>query len=211
MKSYHVIILALSFFFCINIDAQYFAGGNFSLNASSDKTDQGTTTFKNSNSNFNLYPSVGEFFSEKIAIGLALNISFSSSTSGSNTETKTQSSAIGASPFIRYYAIKWNKLSLFGQGNIGFAFSNSSQTLDGTETDEPKDYRYYFNIYPGLSYDISDKLQLQSSINILSFGYNYTVTKDDLTKSSSSDFNMGAGLSNIASINGITIGAIYKF
>jgi hypothetical protein len=211
MKSYHVIILTLFSFLCINLDAQYFVGGNISLSTVNSKTDNGVTTNKSSDYIFSLYPSVGKFLSEKVAVGLSLNISFSGGTSGPSPETKYKSSTIGASPFLRYYAIKWNKFSVFGQGNIGFAFSNSSETTDGTKSDGPKDSRYYFSIYPGLSYDIGDKLQLQTSINILSFGYSYVVTKDGSTESRTSGFNMGAGLSNIVSVGTITIGAIYKF
>jgi len=211
MKSYHVIILSLFSFLCINLDAQYFVGGNFSLSTINSKTDNGVTTNKSTDYTFSLYPSVGKFLSEKVALGLSLNISFSGGTSGPNPETKFKSSTIGASPFIRYYAIRWNKFSVFGQGNLGFAFSNSSETTDGTKSDGPKDSRYYFSVYPGLSYDIGEKLQLQTSINILSFGYSYVITKDGSTESRSSGFNMGAGLSNIVSVGTITIGAILKF
>ena len=211
MKSYHVILIFLFSFFCVSLNAQYFVGGNFGLNLANDKNDNGVTTSKSTYYNFYLSPSVGKFLSEKVAIGLALNISFTGGTTGPDPETKDQSTSLGASPFLRYYAIEWNKFSVFGQGNIGYAFSNSSETTDGTKSDGPKISRYFFSIYPGLSYDISDKLQLQTSINILSFGYNYTVSKDGSTEDRNSSFNMGAGLTNIVSVSAITVGAIYKF
>ena len=211
MKSSHVIFIFLFSFLCVNLNAQYFVGGNFGLNLSNDKSDNGVTTSKSTYYNFYLSPSAGKFLSEKVAIGLALNISFTGSTTSPDPETKTQSTSLGVSPFLRYYAIKWNKFSVFGQGNIGYSFSNSSETSDGTKSDGPKTSRYFFSIYPGLSYDVSDKLQLQTSINILSFGYNYTVTKDGSIEDRSSGFNMGAGLTNIVSVSTITVGAIYKF
>ena len=112
---------------------------------------------------------------------------------------------------MRYYAIKWDKFSVFGQGNIGLALSNSRTKVDGSTTDGPKTTELYLSVYPGLSYDISDKLSLQTSLNILSLGYNYTTTKIGSNTGNSSNFNIGAGLSNIVSISAITIGAIYKF
>jgi len=211
MKSYHVIILSLFSLLCINLDAQYFVGGNFSLSTVNSKKDNGVTTDKSTVYTFSLDPSIGKFLSEKVAAGFSLNIAFEGGTSGPNPETKFKTSTIGASPFFRYYAIKWNKFSVFGQGNIGFMFSNTSETTAGTKSDGPKDSRYYFSIYPGLSYDIGDKLQLQTSINILSFGYSYHVTKDGSGESRTSGFRMGAGLNNIVSVGNISIGAIYKF
>jgi outer membrane protein len=212
MKSHRVFFIALFYFFCISLNAQVFVGGNFSFNTSKNKTDDGaTTTHKVSNYNFTLSPNVGKFLSEKVAIGLALNISLTGYISGVNTETISKSSSIGASPFLRYYAIKWNKVSLFGQGNIGIDFSSSSVKTGGVTNDGPKDTRLYFSIYPGLSYDINDKLSLETSLNILSFGYYYITTKDGSSKDKHSSFNIGAGLGNIVSISAITIGAIYKF
>ena len=212
MKSYRAFFIVLLSFFCISLNAQVFVGGNFSFNTSNDKTDDGATTIhKVSNYNFALLPKVGIYLSEKVAVGLALNISFNGSTSGVNTETISKTSSIGGSPFLRYYAIKWNKVSVFGQGNIGFAFSNSSVKTDGSTTDGPKATNLYLSIYPGISYDINDKLSLETSLNILSLGYNYIVTKDGSTKDRVSNFNIGAGLGNIISVGAITIGGIYKF
>jgi opacity protein-like surface antigen len=211
MKSHHVILIFVFSFFCVSLNAQYFVGGNFGLNLSNTKRDNGVTTSKSTNYNFYLAPSVGKFLSEKVAIGLTLDISFQGGTTGPDPETKDQSTTLGVSPFLRYYAIKWNKFSVFGQGNIGFAFSNSSETTDGTKSEGPKSSEYGFNIYPGLSYDISDNLQLQTSINILRFGYGYVVTKEGSSEDRSSGFYMGAGLDNIISVSTITVGAIYKF
>jgi hypothetical protein len=212
MKTYRVIFISLFSFLCFSLNAQFFVRGNISFNTSNNKSDDGATSLSKS-SNYSLYfsPSVGKFLSENVAIGFALDFYLSGGTSGVTIETKNNSYAIGASPFLRYYAIKWNKFSIFGQGNIGFTFSGSRSTTEGAETDGPKDSRYYLRIYPGLSYDISEKLSLETSINILSFGYNYTVSKDGTVKDKSSNFNLGAGLDNIVSIGTISIGAIYKF
>jgi hypothetical protein len=211
MKSYRVIIIALSSFFCVSLNAQFFVEGNLGFALSSHKTDYGGTTTKSTENSLFLAPGFGTFISEQVALGLSLDLSFTGGTSGIDPETKTKSSSIGASPFVRYYAIKWNKLALFGQGNIGFAFSNSSETTGGTKTEGPKDSRYYLTIFPGLSYDINDKLQLQTSLNFLRFGYVYAVSKDGSTKDTNSNFYGGATLDNIVSISAITIGAIYKF
>jgi outer membrane protein len=211
MKSCRVILIALFSFIYISLNAQVFVGGSFGFNTSNSEHNATTTTNKVSNYNLDLSPRVGKFLSEKLAIGLALDISLSGNKTDVNFETISKSSGIGISLLLRYYAIRWNKVSVFGQGNIGLAFSNSSVKMGGVTTDGPKGTRVYLSIYPGLSYDISEKLSLETSLNILSFGYNYFITKDGSSKDNNSSFNIGAGLANIVSLNAITIGAIYKF
>ncbi len=207
-----LLLLAFLTFFCISLNAQFFLGGNIGFNTGNHKTINGsTTTGKGSNFSLNLSPDMGKFLSERVAIGITLNISLSQNTSGVNALTTTKSSSIGASPFLRYYALKWTKLSLYGQGNLGFELSRSSLTTGGSTNDGPKESRLYLTINPGLSYDITEKLSFETAINILNFGYNYVITKDGTTKTNGSVFNIAGGLSNIVSINAITVGAIYKF
>jgi len=212
MKSYRALLIALFSFFFINLNAQVFVGGNVGLNIHNGKTDDGaTTTYKASNYSFSLYPKLGIFLSEKFATGVEFNISLSGQKTGVNTETISRSTTIGVVPFLRYYAINWNKFSVFGQGNIGLDFTNSSEKTEGSTTDGSKTTRLYLNFYPGLSYNISDKLSFETSLNILSFGYYYYITKDGSLKNKNSSFNMGAGIGDIISVSNLTIGAIYKF
>lgn len=210
MKSCKVFLIAICSFVFINLNAQVFVGGSAGFNTSNNN-DAGTTPRKSSSYNLNLRPNVGKFLSEKLAIGLALDISLSGSKTDGNPETITNSSGIGVNPFLRYYAVTWNKFSIYGQGNIGMEFSNSSVKSGGTTNDGPKQTRTYLNIFPGLSYDISEKLSLETALHILNFGYSYITSKEGFFKDKGSNFNIGAGLSNIVSLNAITIGAIYKF
>ena len=212
MKSYRVFSIVLFSFICLSTNAQVFVGGNFGFNTTNNKSlDVAASTQNGSNFSFSFSPIAGKFLSEKLAIGVELDLSLSGSKTGVYIETITKSSSFGVSPFLRYYAIKWNKFSLFGQGNIGVELSNSSVKTGTVTNDGPKDTRLYLSIYPGLVYDITDKLSLQTSLNILSLGYSHINSKDGTSNSNSSSFNIGAGLSNIVSVNAITIGAIYKF
>jgi hypothetical protein len=212
MKSGRIFLITLISLFCVSLNAQIFVGGNFTFNTHNDKTDLGTTAIeKISDYSFDFSPKAGMFIFDKLAFGLALDIYFSGSTSGVSTETISKSSGFGLSPFMRYYAVKWNKFSLFGQGNIGLEFSNASRKTGTTTTDGPKTTTMYLSVYPGLSYDISEKLSLEISLNILSFGFDHKTTKQGTSKEVNSGFNIGAGLSNIVSIGAITVGAIYKF
>ncbi len=210
MKSCKVFLIAICSFVFINTSAQVFVGGNAGFNTSNNNL-QGMPAQKSFGYNLNLRPNVGKFLSEKLAIGLALDYSLSYNKTDGNNETISKSSGIGVSPFLRYYAVKWNKFSIYGQGNIGLEFSKSSVKRGGTINDGPKTTSTYLSIFPGLAYDISEKLSIETSLNILSVGYSHSTSKEDDFTDKRSNFNFGAGLSNIVSLNAITIGAIYKF
>ena len=127
------------------------------------------------------------------------------------TVTTHNSSTLGLIPFLRYYAVTLNKFSLFGQGDIGLLFSNSTTKIGGTSTEGPKTTSLYLNIKPGLAYDLTERLSLETSLNFASFGYYHTTIKDGASKDKTTSLNIGAGLDNIITVGGITIGAIYKF
>jgi hypothetical protein len=212
MKSYRFYLIVLISLIAISLKGQVFVGGNFGFNSASNKAQDGATiTHKDSNYRFSLSPYGGIFLSEKFALGIELDLSLNGSKAGVNLVTSNKSLSVGVSPFVRYYALKWNKLSLFGQGNIGVEYTWGSIKTGGVTDDTQKTTRLYFSVYPGLAYDITEKLSLQTSINVLSLGFSHANSKDDTEKYVSSSFNFGAGLGNIVSLNTITIGAIYKF
>ena len=205
MNSFKIILITICSFFFINLNAQLFVGGNVGFNTSNSDNEQ-TIPQKSSSYNLNIRPFAGKFLSEKLAIGLAIDLSMAG---GENANTY-KSTGIGVNPFLRYYPVKLNKFSVFGQGNIGVVLTNSSDKTGGI-TSKQKQTRTYLNVYPGLSYDISEKLSLETTINILNFGYSYSTFESGNSKAKSSNFNIGGGLSNVVSVNAITIGAIYRF
>lgn len=212
MKSYKIALIALFALLSTGLNAQVFVGGNFNVNFSGGKNDSGTsTTDKPSSFNLGLSPKIGKFLSEKAAIGVSLNFSMTGSNNHANTETISNSSSFGVSPFLRYYAIKMNKFSVFGQGNIGFSYA-ASKTKFGTDvTDGPKTTTLSLSVFPAVAYDLNEKLSLETSINVLGFGLYQSTAKSGSFKETNTSANFGAGLGNIVNVGNITIGAIYKF
>lgn len=212
MKSYKILLVSLFAFFTIGLNAQIFVGGNFGMNFSNGRTeDVNTNTDKPSIFSFNLSPRIGKFLSEKVAAGVSLSFSFDTENNKAAIEMIEKSSGIGITPFLRYYAIKVNKFSAYGQANIGFAYSKSSIKTGATINEGPKNTSLFFNVAPGLAYDLNDHLSLETSINVLSLGFYQQTSKIGSSISHTSSFGMGAGLSNIANTGSLTIGAIYKF
>jgi hypothetical protein len=213
MKSARILFFALfSILYSGSLKAQVFAGGNFSLTSSSESTSNGTTATDGPSSlGYSILPKLGIFLSEKFAAGISLEYSSNQSKTPSNYLTLSKSSTLGFSPFIRYYAVKFSKFSVFGQGSVGMSISNSSTKVGGVLNDGPKTTRYYVTFYPGLAYDLNEKISLETSLNFLSFNYNYMTSKSGSDKDNSSTFNIGAGPGQIFTVGNITVGAIIKF
>lgn len=207
--------LSLTIFFTflyVSLNAQVFVGGNLGFSLAGGSINNGsTTTDKSSAFNLSLSPFAGKFFTEDVAGGVAINFAYSRDKTPGTPETVNTSSTIGVAPFIRYYALRMDKFSIFGQGNLGFSYSSSKSKSDGVSTDGPGTKVLSINIFPNVAYDLSSRLALETSINVLNIGYSYTSTKNGNVKDRTSSFSFGGGLRNIVNIGSITIGAIYKF
>lgn len=213
MRVNRIILISLLSFLCIGVNAQYFAGGSVNLSTTHSKDESGTTTTDDAKSfSTGISPVAGIFLSDKLAIGLELNTGFTKRETGVDTKTITKTTYFGLSPFVKYYMVKWNKLSLYGQGTMSTGFSKTNIESGLPET-ESKTTSIGFSVYPGLSYDLSDKLSLQTSLNFLGLNCRYNVEKNDDfdVKTTYSSFGFGADMDNIVTIGNITIGAIYKF
>lgn len=212
MKSFRIVTTMFFFFGVISLNAQVFVGGSLGFNSTGGTVDNGTsTTDKPSTFNFNISPFVGKFASENLAYGLALNYVAGRTESAGTPVTVNTSSTFGITPFLRYYAVRMSKFSVFGQGNIGYSFSTSKEKTDGVSVDGPKRSMIYINIFPALSYEVSKKFSLETSFNIFNFGLSFTSVKTGDNIDKTTNFGVGAGLNNIVRLGDITIGAIYKF
>lgn len=212
MKLYRVILIALFSLLCLGLNAQVFIGGGIGFSSTTDeKENLNVLADKSSSMVFTFSPNVGGFVSENLALGIELNFSNFKTENGIDSEFITKQSSIGINPYLRYYAWRLNKFSVFFQGNIGAEFSKSSIDRGNTISDGPKVTKYYVSVFPGLSYDLSDKLLLETSINFLSFGYSQQISEDKTESFKKSGFYLGAGLDNMVNIGSISIGAKYKF
>jgi outer membrane protein len=212
MKTSRIISAVLFSFLCAGLSAQVFVGGSFRINASGNNTSDGSSTSKGPTTmGVNLTPTIGKFLSEKVAIGIGLTFDYTDSKTHGTIETDSKSTTMGVSPFLRLYAYKTGKFSVFGQANAGVSLGSSKATVGTSSSDGPKNTNLYLNIYPGIAYDITEKISLETSLGFLSAGYNYSISKSGSDKATSSSMNLGAGTGNILNVGNLTIGAIIKF
>lgn len=208
--------LTLLFFVTVGMaHAQYFVGGNFSFNTSGGKVDDGTTeTDKTSNMDFSFNPEAGIFLSEDLAAGAELNFFIDREKTPGDPEVIDKTTGFGISPFVRYYALQMGKFSIFGQGSLNLSTYSSKTETGGTTTDGPTYNNIGLNVYPGVAFKVSEKVELEANINAFNFGFTRSVTKQDVggneVKDISNDFGFGANLDGIATTGSLTIGAIIK-
>jgi len=212
MKTIRLIAIVLFTFLSFNLNAQVFVGGNLGFSTSGGSHDDGTIKTDNSTTtNFFISPKIGNFLSEKVAAGVMLNFAYGKSTIPENSVTINTGLEVGITPFLRYYAVRIDKFSMFGQANVGISYHTTKNKVDNVSTDGPKTTNFFFSLVPGLSYDISDRFSLETNINILNLSFNESIVKFGTNKDVNTSFSAGAGLTNIVTLGTISIGAIYKF
>jgi hypothetical protein len=215
------ITIALALATAVACNAQYFVGGSLGLSTHSSKTEiDGYGTVKSpSTFGFSITPKVGYYLNPKVAVGLSASFGYSDSTiytTTPKTEVKTYSWSV--SPFARYSFLQFGKFSVLAEATVGINGSSlktkETSTVDGIST-----FGYGVNVAPILSYDISKKFSLETKLNFLALGFNYTKTKTPAEISATgteqnvkeSDFGFGVNSNNLVTVGDITIGAIYKF
>ncbi|HKK42944.1 MAG TPA: hypothetical protein VJ963_11090 [Bacteroidales bacterium] len=210
MKTCKLILAAFLFILSATMNAQFFVGGNAGFVSSADNHENPDNSYVNSSYNFYLSPLAGKFLSDKVALGAGINLGLTGYKNDMLNDARQTEYSIGLNPFIRYYLAAWNKLSLFGQGNINATYTATKYKNNGTTTKGHSNV-FALNCFPGLSYAISDRLSFESTIGIFNFSYSYTFEKDGDNKRRISAFNIGAGTNRIITLGSVSIGAIYKF
>lgn len=224
MKKFFITI-ALALATVTVCNAQYFVGGSIGLSTHSSKTEidgDGYGTIKSpSTLGFSISPKVGYYLSPKVAVGLSASFGYRDSTIYSNTttpNTTVKAYSWSVSPFARYTFLQFGKLSVLAEATVGIN-GTSSKTKVTSSVDGVSTFGYGVNVAPILSYDISKNFSLETKLNFLALGYNYTKTKTPAEISSTgteqnvkeSDFGFGVNSNNLVTVGDITIGAIYKF
>jgi len=218
MKKLFVALLIL--FAMGPLSAQFFGGGSFSLSSSGGSVDNGSAKYdKTSTMGIDFGPMAGYFISDRLAAGLRISYSLNREKTpapiADGNETIDVTSGFGITPFVRYYGIHLNKFAIYGQGQLGLSSGSSKTKVGGTTTNGPKTTTFSLSVFPGLEYELTTHVSLETNIHLFSLGYSVQTQKTDIagteTKNTTTNFKFGAGVDNIINIGGITIGAIYRF
>jgi hypothetical protein len=197
-------------------NAQFFAGGSFSVSTSGGSYENnGTSSDKLSSFYFIFSPKGGYVISENLYVGAALSFSMWLTNSNGDPEVINNTLTYGFSPFVRYYAFRYKKFSLFGQGQPELSLSTSKTKTDGTTTEGPKSTTVGFSVFPGMAFDINEKVQLEAFISGFNLSFSHSIVKQDIGGidyvEKTTNFGFGANLNNIVTSGSISIGAIIRF
>jgi hypothetical protein len=210
MKKSALFLFTIAFIFTGSVNAQIkkgsvFLGGN--IGASTQKTESNGTTV-NTMKGVTIAPVFGKAIRENLVLGADIGFGLfksKNSAQGSPSSSDQQSNSYAAGFFIRQYkSIAKSDFYIFLQGNAGINYASNKYNTPPTFFDIRKRYTISVSAYPGISYTISKRLQLETGFsNLLSLNYfmeNREVTGSSPYTEKTSGINIASSLTNLSSL-----------
>ena len=195
-------------------NAQWYVGGSFGF--TSTTIDDGNSD--ESGSSFKIVPDIGYQVDSKMSVGLQIGYSHGLATFGSLTVTdvkQAMSTVLGAyadinnedmklngftiSPYIRYNVVEFGRANLFIEGYIGYnnittdSTPNIGSDDDSYGGDKTKINAFELGVRPGISFQVSDKLDLLCKMGAIG----YMSAKEKESDGSVSRFGINADTYNL--------------
>lgn len=189
-------VIALTFSFAtkaqIGKGSLWLGGGiGYNNSKSNDATDPGSK-----NQSFSVNPAIGKAIKDNTIAGIDVSYSHNKSEYAGSYASEQTSNSYGVGFFIRQYVPIINRLYIFGQGRAGFGYAKQTSTYNGTKS-EGKSWGVGLNFYPGVSFAVNKKLQLETGFNnLLNIQYSHSTGGSPSKKSS---FSAGASLDDTSS------------
>ncbi len=172
-------------------------GGSFGYNYSDQKTTDTTPNYSSDITNgFNIGVSYGKCFKENTFWGVTASFTYADTKSvyslNSNSNNSTQERYYYLGVFERKYYPLITNLYLFGQAGLGFSYYNNDAIYSRFSR---KGYDIGLYVYPGISYKVSKKIYLESSLrNLVHFDFNHSeqtyLTQTTSTNNFTSNFQL---------------------
>ena len=218
----------------VTCNAQYYLGGSVGFGSGGGKVEgDGFSNNKTKTSHFNFNPMVGYELSDKLSVGLRISLNTSKNkflasdlgalgdllpdglleelmgdSFGGDQDTKFNSWKMGV--FGRYKAFEMGKFALIADAELGFGGGSSKYG----STQIGKNSTFGLNVAPVLSYSLAEKLSIETTLNVLSFGFNLNTDKDpddNKYKDVTSDFGFGVNTGSYSGFSAVKVGFVYKF
>lgn len=188
--------------------AQIYVGGSFELSSNTpahhkdDDVDAATT--------FSIMPEIGYNLDDKWTIGLGIGYEhganqFVSPVVGSG-RTWDAVNSFTIQPYVRYHFVKWNNVSLYVQGGIGYTTTKltyDEDNGDGTTTSfDSKASTFYIAFTPGVKVDLTKKLFFVASVGSLG----WSTTNPDVD-----DYEASSTVGLSIDLTRINFGMYYNF
>ena len=179
-----------------------FLGGQISYyNQSASSPQDSNQTSKNKQ--FNFTPAIGIAVKNNVIVGIDLTYVYTK-TLTTNYPYNQITNTFGAGVFMRRYVPLGKGFYVFGQGRIGGTYNTGKIKQGNPEIDDDiKGYTVSFGFYPGVSYQVSKRVHLETGFNNL-FYIEYDHNRDNQTNTGvvtavkTNTFSAGSSLNNLA-------------
>ncbi len=205
--------------FTMAANAQIWVGGSIGYSTESEKEawknfENKIKESKDKTTTILIAPKVGYQLNEKLEVGGLVSLSSSkhypNKIDDKEVWNKTFSYAI--SPFARYQFASFGKFALKAVGIAAFGQRMPSSNNGKDKTKGDKTTTLALSAYPMISYSLSEKFDLEASLNFFGLSASTSTTKDaddsDI-KIVENEFEIMGTSNNIATTGNITIGFIY--
>lgn len=180
-------------------------GGQLSFNSQKNESTAPNVYVSNSNSLF-ISPAFGKAVKENLFVGV--DLVYSHGKYQTSSTSKQLSDGYGAGFFVRQYKALGKGFYLFGQARVGGVYNKQAYTdqVQANNNSSTKGFTVQLGFYPGVSYAVSKKLQVEAGFSNLA-ALRYEHLKQTFANSSTvyttNSFSFSSSLSSFA---GPTIG-----
>jgi hypothetical protein len=164
--------------------------------------------YTTNNSNFSISPSIGKAIKDNLVAGIDLAYNYGK-TSLSNIYSSTAYQAtnnFGVGVYLRKYAPLGKNFYLFGQGRLGGTSLDTEVKDQSAVYSSNKGYSIDLGFYPGISYQVSKRVQLETGLNnLFDINLQHVVSKQFnagsvSAASTSNTFLVSSSLSSLVSL-----------
>jgi hypothetical protein len=183
MKKFTFLVFITNVFLTINMQAQIkkssiFLGGDI---GGSTQTTKRNDVEIGSQKGLTISPVFGKAIKENLILGgdIGFNL-YENNNVASSTFSAEKNNSYGAGIFIRKYkSIGKSNFSMFLQGRFGVNYNSIENSNSSLNFDKSKRYTVGVSAYPGISYTVSKRLQLETGFNSL-IGIHYFTEKREV-------------------------------
>ncbi len=162
--------------------AQFFLGGNLGMNFEKSKTKMASSTTDNDKTfEWNISPSIGYMFSDKIGVGLDFGVDMTTVTTPSTAltpEIKNKTNVWTVAPYLRYVFAEVDNFKFYADAKVGLGGGKLKVESDGNTTDGPKVSYFGISVVPGMAYMLTDNISMNCTLNILALGFDQLKAKE---------------------------------
>lgn len=158
--------------------------------------------FKTIQKSLTVSPSLGIAIQDNLILGGDLTFDTRKQTYNKPFQLPQRTNFYGAGVFLRKYWKVADKLYLFGDGRLGYSFSNEKlpSTRDPQLFEQRKTNSVSLSIYPGLSFAVSRRVHIETTFfNLLTASYkNETLKEKESGKklNTKNDFDLASSFNN---------------